>query len=176
MAAVDPVEFAPLIGRERPQERVIHNLCLNAKLALAGRQARVHLLNLRKDRGTHVLGRHAPRDRALRSFPATGQMAKIQRDQRANAMFQGCRCGPRSALFHASGDPFVCGRVSEIEMLKDLGGIPLPFRSLRHGSFGQISHYILEFPAQAFEMGIHSRVQYNDRDGSQHHIRGFVTD
>jgi len=170
MPPVHPMEFSPLIGRERPQERMIHELRFDTKPAFAFLQARIHLLDLGKDHRKHVLGWYALRDGSFWGFPPAGQMAETDHHQGAEAMLHGGCCGRGSAGLKAFGDPSVRVLVSEVEVFKNLGRIPFPGRSLGYGSFRQASCHILKFATQALKMSVHNRVQYNDR---KHRIRGI---
>src|SRR5258707_648873 len=49
MPSMDPVEPAPLAGRQRSEKRVIHNFRPGAEPPLAIVQDRVHLLKLRRE-------------------------------------------------------------------------------------------------------------------------------
>jgi len=76
-------------------------------------------------------------------------------------MPEGGAGGQGRTLLEALADSFVSVLVGQIEMLQNLGGIPLSRRSLLEAGGCRTLGYVFQFPLQTFEIGIHSQDQYN---------------
>ena len=155
MPSMDPVEPAPLAGRQRSEKRVIHNFRPGAEPPLAIVQDRAHLLKLRREGLLHLLRRHSSRCRKFRSLAACRHIPEIHDQQRGHTMLQRAARGQRSSPFQAFCQAAVCALIGEKQVLQNLGGIPFSNRSLRQGARAGASYCIFEFLPQTFEIGIH---------------------
>jgi hypothetical protein len=158
MPSVDPVELAPFAGRQRSEERVVHNFRPGAEPPLAIVQARAHPLQLRRDSLLNLLRRHSPRYRTFRGFAAGWHMPQIHDDQLAHASLQRSARNQRNTLFQAFCQAPVRVLIGEKKVLQNLGSIPFSNRSLRQRARAGASYCIFEFLPQTFEIGIHGAV------------------
>jgi len=101
MPPVDPVELAPLAGRQRSEEQVVHDFRAGAEPALASVQTRVHLLQLRRDGLLNLFRRHASRGHTVRGLAASREISEIHDKQRSQAMLQRAARSQRSILCQA---------------------------------------------------------------------------
>src|SRR5664280_1720901 len=153
MPPVDPVELTPLVGRQRSEERMVHDFRPGAEPALAIVQARAHSLKLRRDGLLNLLRRHASRCRTFRSLAASWEIPEIHDQQSGHALHQRGARRQRSTLFQAFCQPAVGILVGKEKMLQYLSRTPLSSRSLRPAARAGAPYCIFEFLPQTFEIG-----------------------
>ena len=156
MPPVDPVEPAPLAGRQRSKERVVHDFRAGPKPALTIVQAGTHLLKLRRDGLLNLLRQHSARSNTFRGLAASWEIPEIYHQQSGEALLQRSARSQRSTLVQAFCQSAVGVFVGKKKVFQYLGSIPLSSRSLRQGARAGTACCIFEFLPQTFEIGIHS--------------------
>ena len=149
------MELAPLVGRQRSQERVVHDFRPGAEPALAIVQARAHPLKLRRDGLLNLFRRHSSRGSTFRGLAASWKIPEIHDYQRGHALLQRSARNQRSTVFQAFCHSAVGVLVGKEKVLQDLSSTPLSGRSLRQGAGTGTPDRIFEFLPQAFERGNH---------------------
>jgi len=155
MASVDQMKLAPLIRRQRPEDRVVKNSCPSAKAALALVQTRCHLLQFRKRSRSRLLKRKSSRSRTLRGLPSIRQVSKIDHQQNSDAILHRDLSSQRSVRSETFREPRIGPFISKKEVFDDLRRSPLPVRRLRQRAGIRAACCFIEFPAQSFEIGMH---------------------
>ena len=134
---------------------MVHDFRLGAEPAFAIVQARIHLLQLRRDGLLNLFWRHSSRGHTFRGRAASREIAEIYDQQRSQAMLQRGARSQRSTLRQALCQSAVGILISEEKVLQYLRRSPLSGRSLRQAAGGGTARCILEFTPQTFEIGIH---------------------
>ena len=101
--AVEQVKLPPLGCGERTKDRVIEEFAVGPKFFFAARHQVIHFSNLGANLGQHFLQGNAARPSHGRGFPACGEIAESQDDERLRPLLPGLSGGQRLTGFGDAG-------------------------------------------------------------------------